>query len=124
MEIDFDSHLDLHRMAILHPWLKAPGLDCLESLFVQSHAQRVHHSKVGGAAVGIDHNHQRANSLVFRFAGFLGELRIRREDWPRWSHSPTGAVNTAANTLIFTWAYATPVSRTDASSVALAYSAV
>src|SRR5271154_1941560 len=101
VEIDFDRHLNLYRVTVFHPRLEAPSLDRLKSLFIQSHAQGVHHPKIGGTAVGINHNHQSANTLILGFASFLGELRIGRVDWPRRSHSPAGTENAATHAHAF-----------------------
>src|SRR5580658_8654205 len=113
MEIDFHGHFHIHRVTIFLAGFEAPGLDRLDGFLVESHAQRVHHANVRGLAVGANDNHQGANSLVLSFARFFGELRIRREDWPRRGHTSARAVNTASHTHALTGSDAAPVTGAD-----------
>src|SRR5580698_2058969 len=104
-------------MAIFLPGLEAPGLDRLNGLFVESHAERVHHANIGCPALGSYNDHQRASTLVLRFAGFFGKLWIRNVNSPRWSHSLARTENAATGTAARTGSYARPRPRTNAGSV-------
>src|ERR1700730_11408174 len=63
-------------MAIFHRRFKAPLLRSFNRLLIQPHPQRVGYANVRWTPGGIHDQHQRACSLVFGFARFLGELRI------------------------------------------------
>src|SRR2546425_708204 len=110
MEVYFECNLDSDRMSIFHRRLEAPFPGCLDGLFVEAHTERVGDANVGGTSASIDHQHEGAGALVFRFAGLFREFRIDLEDYTRRAYTaahvedPTAGAATLTGTKSWTFA--------------------
>jgi len=98
-------------MAVFEAWFEAPSADRLESFSRPNPMpSEFHYAKIEGVTVGlINHDHQSASPLVLGFAGFFGKLRVGRIDWPGWSDSSAGTVNTTTGTHTLTGSKAAAV---------------
>src|SRR5260370_39116550 len=86
-----------HWCAVLLARFEEPGPYALYGFFIQAHTQAAYHVDVARPAVRSDDCRQYHRSLIFGFAGFFREVRLRRELCHRRSHTDIAQlVNTAA----------------------------
>ena len=79
---DLDIDLHRNRYAVFASRFESPLADRLDCFLIQSHTQRALNVNVMRPPIRTHHNPQNHGSLVLRFAGFVGKLRVRRIDRP------------------------------------------
>src|ERR1700722_10868644 len=124
MEVDFDRDFHSNRMTVFHSRFKLPVLHCLHGLFVEAHTKAAEHANICGSAIDSDDQAERADALIFGFAGFFGKFRFGRENLPWRRNAATDMENSAAGAAAFAWAkagtvpgpYATAAAGSDAAA--------
>jgi hypothetical protein len=109
-KIDLDVDERGHGFAVFHRWFEAVPLDGLECFFVKTHAEGTSDSRILRVTVGIHDDGDDADSLILLAAGFIGELRSRREDGNRLGDaSNSWRVYRSAETMFNPRAVARPI---------------
>ena len=102
MEVHFYVDLHRHRLSIFHGRLELPILDRLDSFFIQAETKTSRNFDVTWASIRAYDKPQNADTLIFRFARFLGIFRfgIRKDPWR--AHTAAYAEDAATNSPAFT----------------------
>ena len=97
---------------------KLPVLHGFDRFFVEAHSQAAQHVNVAGPAVGSDDEADGADSLVLRFASFLGKFGFGRIDRAGSAGATADVEDSATNAATFTGTKARPFARSNATAAA------
>ncbi len=69
MEVDFDRDLNGNGLTVLATGLETPRLDCFDSFFIETHADRVNQPYVSRMTIFPNNQLENYSPLIIRFAG-------------------------------------------------------